>query len=164
MAENDETNDQAGTAVADEQQQAYQYNIRVEDAGPATKKVSVEIPQDRIQQKLAEQYKELRSQAAIPGFRELRDASDAADPEQRRLGLVARVRAIGLYHSDQPMPVAQRVVHHRKITRLENVQRHLAARQQQRAGERKHRDDFGEVAGPTIFGINRHRAIPVLIA
>src|SRR5438105_2095295 len=48
MAENDETNDQAGTAVADEQQ-AYQYNIRVEDVGPATKKVSVEIAQDRIQ-------------------------------------------------------------------------------------------------------------------
>src|SRR5437016_115470 len=94
MAENDETNDQAGTAVADEQQQAYQYNIRVEDAGPATKKVSVEIPQDRIQQKLAEQYKELRSQAAIPGFRpghapqkliEKRFASDVKEQVRRSL-------------------------------------------------------------------------------
>jgi trigger factor len=93
MAENDETTDQAGTAVADEQQ-AYQYNIRVEDAGPATKKVSVEIPQDRIQQKLAEQYKELRSQAAIPGFRpghapqkliEKRFASDVKEQVRRSL-------------------------------------------------------------------------------
>jgi trigger factor len=92
MAENDETtNDQAGTAVADE---AYQYNIRVEDAGPATKKVSVEIPQDRIQQKLAEQYKELRSQAAIPGFRpghapqkliEKRFAADVKEQVRRSL-------------------------------------------------------------------------------
>src|SRR2546421_10925665 len=78
MAEN-ETNesetetDAAATAVDEAQepqeQEEYQYNIKVEDAGPATKKVSVEIPQERIQQKLAEQYKELRSQAAVPGFR-----------------------------------------------------------------------------------------------
>ena len=46
-----------------------QYPIKVEDAGPATKKVSVEIPKERIAEKLAEQFKELRQQAAIPGFR-----------------------------------------------------------------------------------------------
>src|SRR5439155_26870536 len=33
-----------GTAVADEE--AFQYQIKIEDAGPATKKVSVEIPED----------------------------------------------------------------------------------------------------------------------
>jgi len=33
------------TAVAEE---TYQYQIKVEDAGPATKKVQVEIPADRI--------------------------------------------------------------------------------------------------------------------
>src|SRR5450432_284527 len=49
--------------------ESYLYPVTVQDAGPATKKVSVEIPQDRIQQKMAEQFKELRSQAAIPGFR-----------------------------------------------------------------------------------------------
>lgn len=57
------------TAVAEQETEAYSYDIKVEDAGPATKKVSVEIPQDRIKAKLAEQYKEVRSQAAIPGFR-----------------------------------------------------------------------------------------------
>ncbi len=56
----------ANTAVAEE---VFQYQIKVEDAGPATKKVQVEIPADRIKSKLAEQFKELRAQANIPGFR-----------------------------------------------------------------------------------------------
>ncbi len=57
----------ADTNVATEED--YQYTVRIEDLGPATKKVSVEIPEDRIKAKLEEQFKELRSQAAIPGFR-----------------------------------------------------------------------------------------------
>jgi trigger factor len=64
MAENEVLTE--STETADE---TFQYSVNVEDAGPATKKVSVEIPQDRIQQKLVEQFKELRTQAAIPGFR-----------------------------------------------------------------------------------------------
>jgi FKBP-type peptidyl-prolyl cis-trans isomerase (trigger factor) len=65
MAEENES----GTAVQDEKQQDdYQYPIKVEDAGPATKKVSVEIPKERIAEKLAEQFKELRQQARSPGF------------------------------------------------------------------------------------------------
>src|SRR5215212_5604418 len=56
------------TATADLEQD-FEYPIRVEDAGPATKKVHVEIPADRITAKLEEQFKELRQQAAIPGFR-----------------------------------------------------------------------------------------------
>ncbi|HSV15182.1 MAG TPA: trigger factor [Tepidisphaeraceae bacterium] len=63
MAENEET---GGTAVAEEK---FEYPIKIEDAGPATKKVSVEIPADRIKSKLDEQFKELRREAAIPGFR-----------------------------------------------------------------------------------------------
>jgi len=79
------------TAVAEE---AYQYQIKIEDAGPATKKVQVEIPADRIKTKLAEQFKELRSQANIPGFRvghapakliEKRFASDVKDQVRRTL-------------------------------------------------------------------------------
>ncbi|HEY7088731.1 MAG TPA: trigger factor [Tepidisphaeraceae bacterium] len=65
MAENE-------SAVAEQQQgeeAEFVYAIKVEDAGPATKKVTVEIPAERIAQKLQEQYKELRQQAAIPGFR-----------------------------------------------------------------------------------------------
>jgi trigger factor len=65
MAENQSAND---SAVA-EKEEDFQYSVKIEDAGPATKKVVVEIPRDRIDQKLAEQFKELRTQAAIPGFR-----------------------------------------------------------------------------------------------
>ena len=50
------------------------------------------------------------------------------------------MRGVGLDHADQPMTVAQRVVDHREIARLENIERHLPARQQQRTRQRKHRD------------------------
>src|SRR5215212_8660747 len=82
----------ADTNVAAEED--YQYNVRIEDLGPATKKVSVEIPEDRIKAKLEEQFKELRSQAAIPGFRvghaprkliEKRFAVDVKDQVRRTL-------------------------------------------------------------------------------
>ena len=61
MAEN-----QATGAV---EEQEFTYSVKIEDAGPGAKKVTVEIPQERIATKLAEQFKELRRQAAIPGFR-----------------------------------------------------------------------------------------------
>ncbi|MDB5355062.1 MAG: Trigger factor [Phycisphaerales bacterium] len=64
MAEN-----QAGVAEQGTEEEEFQYAITVEDVGPAAKKVTVEIPHDRIAAKLDEQYKELRQQAAIPGFR-----------------------------------------------------------------------------------------------
>ncbi len=56
-------------AAVAEQTEAFQYPIQIEDAGPATKKVVVEIPKERIDAKLAEQFKELRGAAAVPGFR-----------------------------------------------------------------------------------------------
>jgi trigger factor len=80
-----------GTAT---EEQEYTYNVTIEDLGPATKKISVEIPEDRIKGKLAEQFKELRSQAAIPGFRpghapqkliEKRFATDVKDQVRRTL-------------------------------------------------------------------------------
>jgi trigger factor len=55
------------TAIAEETD--FEYPITVEDAGPSAKRVTVEIPETRIQEKLAEQFKDLRSQAALPGFR-----------------------------------------------------------------------------------------------
>ncbi len=64
----------ADTAVIEgaETQQAapaFIYPITVEDAGTATKKVTVEIPEAKIQSAIAEQFKELKTQAALPGFR-----------------------------------------------------------------------------------------------
>ena len=66
VAEQDAQGNAQGAAAAEE---AFEYPIRIEDAGPGAKKVSVEIPRDRIEAKMAEQFKELRQQAAIPGFR-----------------------------------------------------------------------------------------------
>src|SRR5438477_1778245 len=92
MAENAEN--QADTAVAEQADEEYQYQIKIEDAGPATKKVVVEIPKERIDEKLSEQYKELRQQAAIPGFRpghapqkliEKRFATDVKEQVRRNL-------------------------------------------------------------------------------
>src|SRR5215210_7962534 len=78
-----------GTAVAE-----IPYNIRVEDAGPATKKVFVEVPKEKVAEKIAEQFKELRSGAHIPGFRkgrapqkliEKKFASDVKEQVRRTL-------------------------------------------------------------------------------
>jgi trigger factor len=88
MAENE-----TGAAV-EEQEESFEYPIKVEDAGPGTKKVSVEIPRERIESKLQEQFKELRQQAAIPGFRvghapqkliEKRFSTDVKDQVRRAL-------------------------------------------------------------------------------
>ncbi len=57
------------SAVAEAEQAEFVYPVQVEDAGPGTKKVTVEIPGDRIASVIADQFKELRTQAALPGFR-----------------------------------------------------------------------------------------------
>jgi trigger factor len=69
MAENEAAVAEVDSAATATEEAPYQYAVKIEDAGPATKKVHVEIPKDRIESKLAEQYKELRQQAAVPGFR-----------------------------------------------------------------------------------------------
>jgi trigger factor len=43
--------------------------VSVEDMGTLKKKVTVEVPQDEVDQKLEENYKELTRSAAVPGFR-----------------------------------------------------------------------------------------------
>src|SRR3982751_4726771 len=89
MAENE-----TGAVAEQEQGEDFAYPVKVEDAGPGTKKVSVEIPQERIATKLAEQFKDLRKQAALPGFRpghapqkliEKKFASDVKDQVRRTL-------------------------------------------------------------------------------
>lgn len=83
---------ETNTAVAEETE--YQYQIKIEDAGPATKKVTVDIPADRVTSVLGDQFKDLRKNAAIPGFRpghapqkliEKRFADDVRDQVRRTL-------------------------------------------------------------------------------
>lgn len=52
------------TAVAE-----FEYPITIEDAGPAAKKITVEVPEDRIKAKIEEQFAELQEVAQLPGFR-----------------------------------------------------------------------------------------------
>jgi trigger factor len=59
---------ETGVAVA-EAENEFVYPVTIEEAGPATKKVSVEIPEDRIKSELTKQLKDLRKEAALPGFR-----------------------------------------------------------------------------------------------
>jgi trigger factor len=86
----------ADTAVAEQEQDEkdFEYPVTIEDAGPGAKKVSIEIPRDRIEKVMEQQFKELRQQAAIPGFRpghapqkliEKRFQGDVKDQVRRQL-------------------------------------------------------------------------------
>src|SRR5689334_13068748 len=83
-------NETGGTAV----EQEFEYPIKVEDAGPATKRVTIEIPENRIKDELSRQFKDLRQHAAIPGFRagrvpakilEKKFSNDVKDQARRNL-------------------------------------------------------------------------------
>lgn len=93
MAEN-ETAEMTPETTGNPNEPEFTYAVTVEDAGPGAKKVSIEIPRERINQKIEEQFKELRSQAAIPGFRvghaprkliEKRFSTDIKDQVRRAL-------------------------------------------------------------------------------
>lgn len=92
MADEQAVTEASSSAVQEPEQIPYQ--IKIEDAGPATKKVSIEVPQELIASKLEEQFKQLRRDAVIPGFRpghapakliEKRFHSDVRDQVRRTL-------------------------------------------------------------------------------
>lgn len=55
---------ESGVAVEE-----FDYPISIEDAGPATKRISIEIPEARIASKMAEQFDQVGDMAVLPGFR-----------------------------------------------------------------------------------------------
>jgi trigger factor len=59
----------ATTDAAAAEPAAFEYPIKVEDAGPGSKKIQVEIPRERIDAEIKKQFTDLRKQAALPGFR-----------------------------------------------------------------------------------------------
>jgi len=92
VQEQGQTGEPAAGAEAAEPE--YQYDIKIEAAGPSAKKVSVLIPEARIAEKLKEQFKDLRKEAALPGFRpghapqklvEKKFASDVREQVRRAL-------------------------------------------------------------------------------
>jgi len=62
MAEND-TNESTAT-----QEQA-RPEVTVEDAGPARKKLTIEVPESRVKEKFNSDFSELQQEAQVPGFR-----------------------------------------------------------------------------------------------
>jgi len=61
-----ETNEETEQA---EQPRTAKNTVTVEDAGPCKKKVIVEVPEETIKDMADEQYRELRQDALVPGFR-----------------------------------------------------------------------------------------------
>jgi len=61
--------DGEATAAVAETEETFVYPVKIEDLGPGEKKVSVEIPREQIDKKLAKEFKDLRQKATIPGFR-----------------------------------------------------------------------------------------------
>ena len=57
----------ADTEVTDKSSTEYQ--TKVEEIAPSTRKVTVEIAEETIKAKLSENFKEIRTKAALPGFR-----------------------------------------------------------------------------------------------
>lgn len=65
--------DEGGAAVAEAPETANdgkpEQKVTVEDAGPARKKLTIELPESRIKGKVEDTFKSLRDDAVIPGFR-----------------------------------------------------------------------------------------------
>ena len=86
--------------------------------------------------------------AAVAGLGELGDAAGAADlAELRHERRCRRPPASGWIMPMRRSP-RERLVDHGEVARLEDVERHLAARQEQRARQREDRDHVGQ--GPAV--------------
>jgi len=69
--ENEEatTSEQEEGTQESEQPRTAKNTVAVEDVGPCKKKVVVEVPEETIKEVVDEQYRELRRDAVLPGFR-----------------------------------------------------------------------------------------------
>ena len=68
MTDQDQPQDQPQDAADDAEAPAQ--TVTIEPAGPARKKLRIEIPPERIAAKLGENFQSLQDEAAIPGFRQ----------------------------------------------------------------------------------------------
>ncbi len=63
------TDPTAPDAQAPAAEEKPEQNVKVQDVGPARKKLTIELPESRINGKIEEAYGRLRDEAALPGFR-----------------------------------------------------------------------------------------------
>lgn len=68
MAE-DDTQAPADTAVKDQDDERGEQTVSIEDVGPGRKRLTIEVPPQRIEDKIGDSYKRLQNDADIPGFR-----------------------------------------------------------------------------------------------
>lgn len=61
--------DEQDTTVAPEADIAHPVQVTVEEAGPALKRLKIEIPEARVQETLETHYDQILAEAQIPGFR-----------------------------------------------------------------------------------------------
>ncbi len=61
--------EEESTAPKEEESTGPKNTVTIEEAGPCKKKVSIEIPEEKIKNATDEKYKELRKEALVPGFR-----------------------------------------------------------------------------------------------
>ncbi|XAL99918.1 trigger factor [Phycisphaeraceae bacterium D3-23] len=59
----------ADETATETEEQAVSYDVKIEDAGPACKALTITIPADRIKDKIEESYGTLQTDAVLPGFR-----------------------------------------------------------------------------------------------
>src|SRR5690606_1076302 len=110
-----------------------------EEIGRVRGEIDLALPVERRRRKLrldaeARDADEGDEIAAVAGLGELGDPPGAADLVKPGMGRGSPAVRIGLDHPDHAI-AAQGVVDHGEIAGLEDVQRHLPARQKERARE-----------------------------
>lgn len=61
--------DNPQTPVTDDAAEKLAQEVKIEDAGPARKKITIEVPVERISDKISSNFDDLRADAVLPGFR-----------------------------------------------------------------------------------------------
>lgn len=61
--------DETNTAEATETKDGLTFDVKIEDAGPACKSLTITIPEDQIKSKIENSYGDLEDEAVVPGFR-----------------------------------------------------------------------------------------------
>jgi len=57
------------TTTVDETEEGLKFDVKIEDAGPACKSLTITIPEDQIKDKIENSYGSLEDEAVVPGFR-----------------------------------------------------------------------------------------------
>lgn len=57
------------TTTTEETEEGLKFDVKIEDAGPACKSLTITIPEDQIKDKIENSYGSLEDEAVVPGFR-----------------------------------------------------------------------------------------------